>query len=120
MQVALCKLCLFRMTMGREIEPQQYVEKNKFLNRLDEAFDFMCTHIYRDILFHLAGLRTLKEAWENIEYLFGKQYEFRGDILENDLIALQPRSFESIQQIFTKYKSLVLQCKQCGLERKDD
>ena len=53
MQVALHKLGLFRMTMGRETEPQQYVEKNKFLNRLDESFDFMCTHISQDILFHL-------------------------------------------------------------------
>ena len=63
MQVALRKLGLFRMTMGRETETQQYVEKNKFLNQLDEFFDFMCTHISRDHLFHLEGLRTLKEAW---------------------------------------------------------
>ena len=84
------------MTMGRKIEPQQYVKKNKFLNSLDEAFAFMCTHISRDILFHLEGLRTLKEAWDKLEYLFGKQYELRGHILENDLTALHPRSFESI------------------------
>ena len=59
-------------------------------------------------------------AWENIESLFVKQYELRGHILENELIALQPSSFESIQQLFTKLKSLVLQCKQCGIERKDE
>ena len=106
--------------MGKEIEPQQYVEKNKFLNQRDEAFGFMCTHISRDILFHFEILRTPKEAWDNIEYLFGKQDELRGHILENDLISLQPSSFKSIQQFFTKYKSLVLQCKQCGIERKDE
>ena len=38
--------------------------------------------------------------------------------MENELITLQPNSFESIQQFFTKYRSLVMQCKQCGLERK--
>ena len=59
--------------MGRETDPQQYVEKNKFLNRLDEAFGFMCTHIYWDILFHLEGLRTSKEYWDKIETLIGKQ-----------------------------------------------
>ena len=69
-------------------------------------------------MFHLEGLRTLKEAWDKLEYLFGKQDELRGHILENDLISLQPKNFETIQQLFTKYKSLVLQCKQCGLERK--
>ena len=62
MQVALCKLGLFRMTMGREIEPQQYVEKNKFFNRIDEAFGFMWTHISRDLLFYLEGLRIPKES----------------------------------------------------------
>ena len=120
MQVSLRKLGLFRMTMGRETEPQQHVEKNKFLNRLDEAFDFMCTHISRELLLHLERLRTPKEAWDKIEYFFGKQYELQGNILENELIALQPSSSESTQQLFTKYKSLVLQCKQWGLERKDE
>ena len=88
MQVSLHNLGLFRMTMGRETEPHQHVEKNKYLNRLDEAFSFMCTHISWDILFLLEGIRTPKEAWENIESLFGKQYVLRGNILENDLIAL--------------------------------
>ena len=74
----------------------------------------------QDILFHLERLRNLKEVWENIESLFQKQDELRGNIPDNELIALQPNSFETIQQFFTKYKELVLQCKQCGLERKDE
>ena len=62
MHVPLCNLGLLRMTMGREIEPQQHVEKNKFLNHLDEAFGFMCTHISQDLFFHLEGLRTPKKS----------------------------------------------------------
>ena len=53
--------------MGRETEPHHPTEKNKFLNQLDEAFGFLCTHISYDILFHLEGLETPKEAWEKIE-----------------------------------------------------
>ena len=75
MQVALHNKGLFRMKMGREAKPQQYFEKNKFLNRLDEAFDFMCIHISWDLLFHLEGIRTSKEAWETLESLFDKQDE---------------------------------------------
>ena len=96
MLVSLCKLGLYRMTMGREIEPHHPTEKNKFLNRLDEAFGFLFTHISRDLLFHIEGLKTPKEAWDKIEFLFGKQYEFQGHILENELIALQPNSFKTI------------------------
>ena len=48
-QVSLCKLGLFRMAMGRETKPHHPTEKNKFLNRLDEAFGFLCTHISGEI-----------------------------------------------------------------------
>ena len=87
MQVSLHNKGLSRMIMGREDEPHHPAEKNKFLNRLDEAFGFLCTHISIDLLFHLEGLRTPKEAWEKLEVLFGKQDELRGHFLENELIA---------------------------------
>ena len=47
------------------------------------------------------------------QYLFGNQDDLRGHILENEVISLQPSTFETIQQLFTKFKSLVMQCKQC-------
>ena len=63
MQVALHNLGLFRVTMGRETEP-------------------------RNIFFHLQGLRNLEEDWDKIEYLFGKQYDIRGNIFKSELISL--------------------------------
>ena len=101
MQVSLCNTDMFRMPIGTETDPQHHVEKNKFLNRLDEAFKFICTHISRDLLFHLEGLWNPKEAWDKLKYLFGKQDELRGHILKNGLIALQPTGFKTIRQLFT-------------------
>ena len=40
--------------------------------------------------------------------------------MENELVALHPSKFETIQPFFTKFKSLALQCRQCGIERKDE
>ena len=40
--------------------------------------------------------------------------------LEKDLFSLSPRSFDSIEGLFTKFKSLVLFLKQCGIEEKED
>ena len=120
MQLALRKKGYYRIILGREVEPHHPSEKKKFMNRLDEAFSYLCTHISRDLLFHLEGLRTPKEAWEKLEILFGKKNEIHGHILENALIALQPSSFDTIQQFFAKFKSLALQCRQCGIERKDE
>ena len=38
----------------------------------------------------------------------------------NDLISLSPSSFESLQLYFSKFKALVLQLKQCGIEKKKE
>ena len=97
MQIFLCNKTLYRVTMGKEAIPYVAIEQSKYLNKLDEAFGFMCIHIYREFIFHLDGLKTPREVWMKIKYLFGKKYEMRGNILENELIALQPSSFETIQ-----------------------
>ena len=88
MQLSFHNNGYFRIILGRNSKPHHPVEKNKFLNRLDEAFGYLCTHIYRHLLFHLKGLRNPKEYWEKLEFLFGKQDELWGHILENELIAL--------------------------------
>ena len=60
MQLSLHNHGYLRIILGREAEPHHPVEKNKFLNHCDEAFDYLYTHISRYILFHLEGLRTPK------------------------------------------------------------
>ena len=108
MQISLCNKGLSKMTMRREVEPQQYIEKLKHLDRPDEAFGYMCIHISKELSFHLDGLKTPKEVWDKLESLFGKQDELRGHILENELIALQSSNFETLQLFFSKFKSLVI------------
>ena len=60
MQISLRNKGLYSINMGIEVEPQQYIEKSKHLNKLDEDFGYMCIHISREMLFHLDGLETLK------------------------------------------------------------
>ena len=62
MQIVFCNKCLYRVTMGREVKPHKYIEKSKYMNKLDEAFGFMSIHISKELVFHLKGLRTLKEV----------------------------------------------------------
>ena len=44
----------------------------------------------------------------------------RGHKIENELISLNPSRFESLQLYFTKFKALVLQLKQCRIEKKQE
>ena len=78
----------------------------------------MCLSVSRDILFHIDSLTSPNEVWENLEEIFRKTDEMRGHQIENELISLNPSSFKSLQLYFTKFKALVLQLKQCGIEKK--
>ena len=55
-----------------------------------------------------------------IESLFGKTDEMRVHQLENELISLSQSHYKTIQEFFTKFKSLVLRLKQCGIEKKKE
>ena len=99
---------LYRITMGTENKPNSAVEKSKYFNRLDEAFEMLCLNIWRDALFHVYSLTTPNEVWLKINSLFRKDDEMRGHQHENDLITLSPNHSETIQNSFTTFKSLAL------------
>ena len=111
---------LYRVTMGTEVDPNFVVEKSKYFNRIDEAFWLVFLSISRELLFQVDNLKTPNEVWVKIESLFGKTNELRGHQLENELISLSPTHFETIQEFFMNFKSLVLQLKKCGIEKKED
>ena len=52
---------IYRVTMDTEVEPIHYVDKEKYWNKLDEAYGFMFLSISRDLLFHINGFKTPKE-----------------------------------------------------------
>ena len=103
--------------MAIEVEPTSAIEKNRYLNCMDEAYDLLCVSMSPELLFHVETCITLDEIWTKIESLFGKQDEMRGHMLEVELNSLDPRSFNNIQDFFMKFKSLLLQLKGCGVDK---
>ena len=63
--------------MGSVNEPNSAMEKSKYFNTLDQAFEMICLNILRDILFQVYSLTTPNEFWLKIESLFGKTDEMR-------------------------------------------
>ena len=41
----------------------------------------------------------------------------RGHMLEVELNTLDPKSFDNIQDLFTKFKSLILRLESCGIDK---
>ena len=103
--------------MDTEDEPGSTIKKSRILNKKDEAFGFLCLSISRDLIFHLAGLKTPKEIWDKLETLYGKQYDLRFYQLENELMSLHPSNFETLNDLFTNFKNIVLVLMQCVCAR---
>ena len=78
----------------------------------------ICIRILRDLVFRVDNMTIPNEVWIMIEALFGNIDEMRGHHIENEMISLIPAYYETIQDFFTKFKSLVLQLKQYGTEKK--
>ena len=111
---------LYRLTMGLETEPVLNYDKEKYWDRLNEAFGCLCLSISWDLLFHINGLKTLKEVLDKLASLFYKQDDLRIYQLENELISLHLANFETLNAFFTKFKHLVFQLKLCKVEKQDD
>ena len=108
MEILLRVKYLYKVTMEIEADPNAAVEKIKWHNRRDEDYGLLCLSISRDLIFHLDGLISPNEVWENIADIFGNTDEMRGHQIKNELISLSPTSFESLQLNFSKFKALVL------------
>ena len=120
MEILLRSKGLYRVTMATEAEPTSAVEKSKWHNRRNEAYGMLCLTTSRELLFHLDGLTSPNEVWLKLQELFSKIDELRGHQLDNELVSLSPQNFDNLQELFSKFKSLVLQLKQCGIHKKDE
>ena len=109
---------LYIVTLALENEPNSVVEKAKWNKRLDEAYGFIFLSISLDLIFYLYGLTTPNQVWTKLESLFGVLDEIRAHQLENELFSLSTSSSDSIEGLFTKFKSRFLFLKKCGIEKK--
>ena len=110
---------LYRVSMDLENEPNVIVDKDKSHNQMDEDNGLLFLSIYLDLIFHIDGLTTPIQVWAKLESLFGVQDMIRAHQLENELISLSLRSFESMEGFFTKLNSLIIILNQCGFEKKE-
>ena len=63
---------LYRITLGRELEPTDDENKIKWENKNDEACGLIGMSISLDLTFHLQGIDGPDDAWEKLEVVFGK------------------------------------------------
>jgi hypothetical protein len=85
---------------------------------MDEAYGTICSLISPKLLFHISSCKTPNEVWTTMEGIFGKKDKMRGGhMLEVELFTLDPKTFDNLQDVFTKYKDLLSQLKACGVDQ---
>ena len=72
MEIHLRAKGLYRVTLDMEEDPNHVVDKDRFFNKMNESFGFPCISISKDLLFHLSGLKTSKEIWDQLASLYEK------------------------------------------------
>ena len=66
------------------------------INRCDESHGLIGMSISTNLQFHISRIDEPDQAWEKLEYVFGKHNEIRGHQLENELISLNRNDFSCI------------------------
>lgn len=51
----LCSKGFYMITMGTETEPTSTIEKLKYFNRMDEAYEIICLSFSSDLLFYVVS-----------------------------------------------------------------
>jgi hypothetical protein len=67
----------------------------------------------------VSGATTPDVVWTTLEGLFDKKDAMRVHQLENELISLSPIHFRNLQELFTKFKSLLVELNTCGFNKKE-
>ena len=83
MEILLREKCIYRVIMETEVELNATVEKIKWHKKRDDSYGLLCMSVSRELLFHIDGLTSPNEVWENIEDIFGNTDEMRGHQIEN-------------------------------------
>jgi hypothetical protein len=111
---------LYRITSGKETTPIDADKKAKWDNRNDETRRLIRMSISLDLRFHLQSIDKPKEAWENIESMFGKHNIIQAQQLENQVLTLSPSDFSCIEDYLSKFKTLRTLCEECKIKIDED
>ena len=118
--LALRSKGLYQITMGMKVELTNAMDKAKYFTRMDEAFGMICLSISRDLMFYVDIASSPNGVCTKLEELLGKQDELQAYSLDNELIGLNPSNFDSLNEYFTKFNSILVHIKYFKVDKKDE
>ena len=92
----------------------------EWVNLDRKALSAICLGVDDQIMYQLKKFSTSKEAWDTLKSLYDKVSDEDVFKPEDELISLDPRSFDSIQDFIIKVNELRTKLIDCGNPIKDD
>ena len=80
----------------------------------------MRKYVHEDLIFHIDNCKIVKEAWDKFSSLYAKVDKARGFELDENIMSLDPKEFETIQDYITKAHELSSMVKDCGITIEDE
>lgn len=68
-------------------------------------------YVSPNLIFHIDKCKTIKEAWDKLDKLYGQVDNIRGYTLESNLQNLDRKCFDTIQDYASRENELRTQCK---------
>jgi hypothetical protein len=106
--------------LGKEKAPTDADKKGKWDNRNDEARGLIGISISPDLRYHLQDIDDPKEAWNMIEFVFGKLNIIRAQQLENQILTLSPNDFSCLGDYLSRFKTLKFFCEECKINMEEE
>ena len=93
---------------------------SEWVNLDRKALSAICLGVDDQIMYQLKKFSTSKEAWDTLKSLYDKVSDEDVFKIEDELISVDPKSFDSIQDFIIKVNELRKKLTNCGNPIKDD
>ena len=87
---------------GTITKPTNAKELLEWKKKDQQALGVIRICVHRDLFFHIASCIESKLAWDKLATLYGKVDEENGFQIEDDLLLLDSKNFDTIQDYITK------------------
>ena len=98
---------------GTMVAPSNLGKLNEWNHNNKVDIGTLRKYVHEDLIFHIDNCKTVKEAWDKFSSLYEKVEKARGFELDENLMSLDPKEFDTIQDYMTKTNELMSMVKDC-------
>ena len=99
---------------GTITKPTDAKELNEWKKQDQQTLGIIRSCVHRDLFFHIVSCIESKPSWDKLAALYGKVDEEKGFQIEDDLLLMDPKNFDTIQDYIIKaneYRALLKDCR---------